>query len=92
MPKKRTGTRGRYGGAGQDQNNVKDGSDVTLEQIKKDFLEIEALYTSTMKDLSREWDTPECREETLEQLREVEDLDEFYKLLDKIEIALSDPF
>ena len=35
---------------------------ITLAQVRTDFLEIEALYSTTMKDLSREWDTPEIRE------------------------------
>jgi hypothetical protein len=55
-------------------------------------LEIEALYSSTMEGLQREWDTPEVREKILEELREVEDLDIFYKILDKIEICFSDPY
>jgi hypothetical protein len=65
---------------------------VTLDQVKRDFLEIEALYSSTMKDLNREWDTPEIRETTLTNLRETESVEEFYKILDKVENAFSDPF
>lgn len=87
MPKKRTNTRG-----GRGVIDVPDNVPITLEQVKKNFLEIEALYTSTMEGLQREWDTPEVREQILEQLREVDDLEMFYKLLEKIEICFSDPY
>ena len=55
MPKRRPA---RFGKGGNESLP----NQITLAQVKNDFLEIEALYSSTMKDLSREWDTPEIRE------------------------------
>lgn len=45
-----------------------------------------------MKDLSREWDTPESRDQILNEIREIDDVDEFYKLLETVENSFSDPY
>ena len=85
MPKRRPARFGRGG-------NESLPNQITLAQVKTDFLEIEALYSSTMKDLSREWDTPEIRETIIAEIRETDDIEEFYKLLEKVENSFSDPF
>ena len=85
MPKRRPARLGK-GGADAQQNMI------TLSQVKTDFLEIEALYSTTMKDLNREWDTPESREKIVSDIRETESIEEFYKLLEKVENSFSDPF
>jgi len=36
--------------------------EINLENAKLSLLEIEALYTSTMKDMNREWELPDVRE------------------------------
>lgn len=85
MPKRRvTNTRG-----GKSSENT---NSITLDHVKKEFLDIEALYSNTMKDLNREWDTPEIRESILEEVRNLEEVEDFYKILDKVENCFSDPF
>ena len=42
--------------------------DISLEASKEFLLEIEALYTNTMKDMNREWDVPDVREQILNQV------------------------
>jgi len=37
-------------------------TDISLDNVKSQLLEIEALYTSTMKDMNREWEVPDVRE------------------------------
>lgn len=85
MPKRRPPRGGK--GTSESSPNL-----ITLAQVKNDFLEIEALYSTTMKDLNREWDTPEIREEILEKIRETTSIEEFYKLLEKVENNFSDPY
>jgi len=58
--------RGGAGGAnatrGVDDTDGTGGSIVHLDSVKSQLLEIEALYTSTMNGLNREWDAPDVRE------------------------------
>ena len=56
------------------------------------MLEIEALYTNCMTNLSREWDTPEERQNIFDRISGNEDIGEFYRLLSVMEQAFGDPF
>lgn len=72
MPKKRknadyalhTRTRGRAPAADLE----KEARLISLESIKSQLLEIEALYSSTMANMNREWETPERREQIIDAI------------------------
>ena len=67
-------------------------SAIGLDALKIQLLEIETLYSSTMGSLSREWESPAVRLQILNALEETENVEEFYKLLERIEQGISDPF
>ena len=63
MPKKRRGadyglnTRSRRGAYGAQAELEKEGYLINLESIKTQLLEIESIYSSTLGNVQREWDT-----------------------------------
>jgi len=69
MPKRRKnelaylGIRTRRGMGGNSRLDDEERKTViSLDNVKSQLLEIEALYTSTMKDMNREWEVPDVRE------------------------------
>ena len=69
MPKKRKNElaylgirtrKGNRGNSGLDDEERRTG--ISLDNVKSQLLEIEALYSSTMKDQNREWEVPAVRE------------------------------
>jgi len=87
MPKKRKNELSYLGqrtrrGAGAVSYEDERKTMISLESVKSQLLEMEALYTSTMKGMNREWEVPDVREKTLNEIQEVENIEQFYKLLD----------
>ena len=68
------------------------GTVISLEGAKESLLEIEALYTGTMKDMNREWELPDVREQILNSIQQAENVQDFYKLFDRVEQCFADPF
>lgn len=96
MPKRRknadymasTRTRGRQASNEQE----KDGYQINLESIRCQLLEIESIYTSTMGNMNREWDTLERREQVIDAIQNSEDVASLYRLMGTIEEAFCNPW
>ena len=50
-------------------------STMGLDAVKIQLLEIESLYSSTMGNLNREWESPAVREQILTTIQETEDVE-----------------
>lgn len=54
---------------------------INLDSIKTQLLETESIYSSTMGNMMREWDTPERREQVIEAISTCEDAASFFRLM-----------
>jgi len=65
---------------------------ISLESIKSQLLEIEALYSSTMSNMQREWETPETREQIIDAIQNIDEVAKFYRLMSTVEEAFCSPW
>ena len=82
----------RSAGNGQDEIDQRALAAISLPNLKSQLLDIEQSYSETMANLDREWETPEIRAKVIEEVKEAKDIDELYRLLDRIEMGFADPY
>jgi hypothetical protein len=74
------------------EQDLKEGYLVTLDSMKTQVLLIEQLYTQQMVLQDREWSKQQTRDEFLEEIKKVEEIEDLYALLYRLDEGLSSPW
>jgi hypothetical protein len=81
----------RKGRDALNETDIKEGYLVTVESIKSQVLEIEQLYSSTLGNTEKEWGSETVREEMTAAIQSVEQPNQIFDLLIKLDQGLCNP-